>query len=1099
MANEPFLARTEEQDKFKQVLDLLLPPVQTQADKPFVYLLYGEGGMGKTRLTQRLREITETWQPYQGEFNVLFIDWEVERDNHPDLQVGHDSIHPEAVLNVIHDAFDQRGWGRHFQRYRETAETLKKAEVTIEKELQSKPENELYAQLRRIGSKPIATLIRKNIPVVGELIPQDSLEEGISVAAQLGANLASQARNLVQEKLTPHEYEVYKEPHTQLARALGRSIAALARTKPLVIFLDTYEVVDRMECDYALRQAIIDSSARVVWVIAGRANLADSMGRGNRYFRGYKNDFPDDRIYAKAMSEFGRQDVKEYFQSVIPERPITEDQAMKVAEFTLGIPFAVREAAAMWGEGATLEKIVEPIPLSEGALTAHQRVVNAMSERFLKHCIHTDVRDLRAVYALALVRRPEHDLLCAMLGADSLSQELQSLRDRYSFILVDEMRLEEKLSTFLQEYLLAPVRRTDPPVPELTAKAVDFLQERLERWTSDLASAEERLGVERVRETLADLAHHKFWQDEDTGWRYLIPRFVEGMEYDAAWARALLEIASTFRATFFEEGKRRLTTLLSGLGSGRFAIYAGIDGRKQMLDQIGRLARRGWLKGEGENERAAILLLERGRLLYREEGYKDALRLYLEAEVNMSENMEHLQAELADVFREVGFELGWERGDAIASAEARTAFEHAVALDAEDAKAHYGLGAMCSRFVEYEDAIAEFKRAIELDPKDESPHNGLGNVYRDQGKYEDAIAEFKRAIELDPNDESPHNGLGNVYRDQGKYEDAIVEFKRAIELDPKDESPHNGLGIVYRDQGKYEDAIAEFKRAIELDPKYASPHNGLGIVYRDQGKYEDAIVEFKRAIELDPKYASPHNGLGIVYRDQGKYEDAIAEFKRAIELDPKDESPHNGLGIVYRDQGKYEDAIAEFKRAIELDPKDASPHNGLGIVYRDQGKYEDAIVEFKRAIELDPNDATPHNNLAELYIRHKRLEDASVELVEAIRLSGETYARVFNYGLVYAMEGNVNEATRLWQKALMLCYGRDLSDKMRNAFLTLLAGESDNGLTYLIEIITNNRPGVGLLIDLLIDVEAVAQCPNPPSGIQRMLVVLQAAINEHAN
>ncbi|HKP54454.1 MAG TPA: tetratricopeptide repeat protein [Chloroflexia bacterium] len=995
MADEPFLARTEEQDKFKQFLDSIMQPAYTQAGKPLVYLLHGEGGMGKTRLTQRLREITEEWQPYQGEFNTLFIDWEVERDNHTDLQVGHDSIHPETVLRVIHDAFAQRGWGKHFQEYHNVIETLNGAEIKINKELQSKPENEAYATLRRIGSKPLATFLRKSVPVIGELIAQDSLEEGIQATAQLGVDILAQARNLVQEKLTPREYEIYQEPHIQLARALGRSIASFVRTKPLVILFDTYEVIDRPECDYTLRQTMMASGTLVMWVVAGRSNLADSVRQGSKYFRGYKSDFPDERIYAKALSEFGVQEIQDYFQHVTPERPLSDEQAIQVARFTLGIPFAVREGVAMWQQGAELEEVVAPLPPQMSNLTPHQRVVNAMSERFLKHCIR-DERDLRAVYALALVRRPDHALLCTMLDTNNLSRELQALRERYSFILVDEMRLEEKLNTFLQEYLLPEVRRKDPPVPELAKRAVDFLQKQLARLTSDLSTAEERLDNERVSETMADLTHHKFWLDEDEGWRYLIPHFVEGSYYDSGWSSTLLEIANNFRPTFSEEGKRRLKILMSGLGTGMFSIVADADSRKRMLDEIEKLDRRGWLKGEGEDERTAILLFERGKLLYREERYKDALQQYLEAESHTLENMGQLRAELADSFRDLGFQLSWERGNSIASSEGRTAFEHAIATGAEDKRSHYGLGVMHLEFREYDTAIAEFRRAFELDPKYAAPHNSLGNVYRQQGQYDDAIAEYKRNIELDPKDAFPHNGLGNVYSDQGKCDDAIAAYKRAMELDPKLAPPHIGLGNVYSKQGKYDDAIAAYKRAMELNPKLSSPHNWLGILFYLRGKYDDAIAAYKRAMELNPKFAASHN------------------------------------------------------------------------------------------------------NLAEIYVRQGRLEDASAELAEAIRLGGENYVRLLNRGLIYAMRGQVGEANGDWQKALTLCKKDDLQDKLAYAFLTLLTGDAANGLTYMMEVIRDSLPGVGVLTVVLKDVEVVAQCPIPPPRIEEMAVLLQIAIKEQS-
>lgn len=160
------------------------------------------------------------------------------------------------MLQVLHKALTDAGWGSHFESYRKLVQEIQKIEAKVEKELRSPPK----------------------------------------------------------------EFETYAQPHERLAEALGKGLAELAKRKPVVILLDTFEIVDRPECDYTLRTVIRCGGNRVVWAIAGRSNLADSGRRGKEYFRGYKADFPEERIYAKSMSEFGVSDIQEYFQAIVPDR-----------------------------------------------------------------------------------------------------------------------------------------------------------------------------------------------------------------------------------------------------------------------------------------------------------------------------------------------------------------------------------------------------------------------------------------------------------------------------------------------------------------------------------------------------------------------------------------------------------------------------------------------------------------------------------------------------------------------------------------------------------------------------------------------------------
>jgi hypothetical protein len=166
-------------------------------------------------------------------------------------------------------------------------------------------------------------LLRLN-PVTSAAISQESLETTLDSTFKVSAAGLSQTRQFVQKALTPQEYALYEQPHERLAEALGQGIARLSQRQPLVLLFDTYEIVDRPACDYTLRRVMQTSGDQTLWAIAGRSNLADSGQRGGKiYFRGYKRDFAENQIYAKALSEFGLDLIQQYFAQVTPNRPIS--------------------------------------------------------------------------------------------------------------------------------------------------------------------------------------------------------------------------------------------------------------------------------------------------------------------------------------------------------------------------------------------------------------------------------------------------------------------------------------------------------------------------------------------------------------------------------------------------------------------------------------------------------------------------------------------------------------------------------------------------------------------------------------------------------
>ncbi|WP_434684120.1 tetratricopeptide repeat protein [Pseudanabaena minima] len=1096
-----FLARTEEQKRFREVLRSLQPnagsrwfsenlptmakllPAKKEvvSTSPHIFLLYGEGGMGKTSLGRRFCDLAR--EEFPDGFQVLRLDWEEAKNEYPSLNVGHESIRPESVLETIYLAVS-KGREGIFEKYRQVEKTLKQIEEKVDKELQARQgEGVEYAPILKKGLSWSLGALRK-LPYVETILGagDGTVDEAIADGA------VSALVGLMKKRLSLEERRIFATPHRQLAEALGHGLQAISAQKPLVLLLDTYEIVDRLECDRVLRMVIKAAGRRVVWAIAGRANLADSYRLSQDYFQGYRDVFSEN-LYVYPMSEFSWEQVSEYFAHPEINVPLSDKAAESVKQFSLGIPFVVQQIAAMRQQGIDLDTILSAPSADRDDESPREAVVRATSDRFLRYCL--DEHDQKAVYAMAMMRRPDNELLKAMLGVTDLEPEMRSLKARHSFVLLEGkgIRLHDKLESFLQDYLRCGLAGQSPMVRELSDRAVAYLEPRLREWTQEFTDTADYFESDRIANGLLDLVQFKFWQDVEVGWRYAVPLFVESWQYNHDWQKQLLGIVEAFQVRFDGDSKKRLRIFTKDLDY----YFFDTDSRKDLLDELEKLAKRGWVDGDHKIERMVILFLQHGRLLYKLERYSECLQIYLEAEKQLPETALHLRKDLAEEFENIGNQLTWKDGNEIASPEAQGAYQNSVTLNPENSGAWYGLGVSLLLLSQYESAIAALYRAINIDQKSANPHNSLGNIYKAQGKYELSITSYQQASDLDPKFAYPHNGLGNVYYVQGKYELAIASYQQAINLDPKFANPHNNLGNVYKAQGEYELAIASYQQAIDLDPKYVYPHNGLGNVYKAQGKDELAITSFQQAINLDPKFASSHYNLGNVYQAQGKDELAIASYQQAISLNTKYASPHNGLGNVYYVQGKYELAIASYQQAIDLDPKNAFPHHGLGIVYQEQGNYELAISSYQQAINLDPKYVYLHNDLGLIYIDKGEYELAILSFLKVIDLDPTNASPKFNLSIVMGLQGNQDKAIELLKLSLDLLDDSIYERLFRTLHETAI-GELELGINRLKEILETENPPESMLSNALKYAELIARFPTKLEGIDTVIEMLRQAI-----
>lgn len=151
-------------------------------------------------------------------------------------------------------------------------------------------------------------------------------------------------------------------------------------------------------------------------------------------------------------------------------------------------------------------------------------------------------------------------------------------------------------------------------------------------------------------------------------------------------------------------------------------------------------------------------------------------------------------------------------------------------------------------------ALALYDRSLALDPENATAHWGRCYSLNRLRQFDAALAACDRALTLKPNYPEALWSKGYALEQLQQPAAALALYQQATQHNPDFAAAWNNQGTALLALGRPAAAVAAFDQAIARDPNLAEAWNNRGAALWGVGKYPEALQSVERAIALNPDY-----------------------------------------------------------------------------------------------------------------------------------------------------------------------------------------------------------------------------------------------------
>lgn len=294
--------------------------------------------------------------------------------------------------------------------------------------------------------------------------------------------------------------------------------------------------------------------------------------------------------------------------------------------------------------------------------------------------------------------------------------------------------------------------------------------------------------------------------------------------------------------------------------------------------------------------------------------------------------------------------LHWSTGK---TSDARIAYRHALAINAQDVSAMQGLAAVLEREQKTDEAELLLLKAIALQPGNWQTIRSLGNLYFVNGRYLEAAHAYRQLVFLDNENWVGHGNLGSALMMAGDFNGALDALNASLRIE-RHAYYQSNLGIIYYYLGEYDRAVEIQREAVREMPESSSVWLNLGDALHFSSQPDEAKHAYSRAMAIAAELlaVNPNSPEDLYVQSwataaTGDSTRARLLMDRALAVAPNDPYVRYYDGLLKNHTGDKAAAIDALQLAVAMGyPSKMLAADPLLAGLRDQSRFKVIVGEI---------------------------------------------------------------------------------------------------------------------------------------------------------
>jgi len=289
----------------------------------------------------------------------------------------------------------------------------------------------------------------------------------------------------------------------------------------------------------------------------------------------------------------------------------------------------------------------------------------------------------------------------------------------------------------------------------------------------------------------------------------------------------------------------------------------------------------------------------------------------------------------------------------------------------------------------YGEALDNLNQVIALVGPDVAAlgYRGAANVYL--ARYQEALTDLDQVLQLDERNVVAlrYRGAANVHL--ARYQEALTDLDQAIQLDEQNPFALQYRGVTNFYLAHYQEALTDLDQTLNLDEQniVALRYRGAANVHLD--RYQEALTDLDQALQLDAQNIWALQYRGVTNFHLAHYQEALADLDQAIQLDAQNVVVLRYRGATNFHLERYQEALADLDQAVKLDEQNLFALEYRGATNFHLERYQEALADLDQAVKLDEHNAwvLQYRGATNFHLDH--YQEALTDLDQAIQLDAQ--------------------------------------------------------------------------------------------------------------